>query len=51
LRRRVEALLALHDEAGDFLRFSPIDRSSLDATAGFDEARSPSGDLSELSAY
>jgi serine/threonine protein kinase len=33
LRRRVEALLALHDEAGDFLENSPIHRAAAAAVA------------------
>ncbi len=46
LRQRVEALLALHDGAGDFLQRSPIDPAAMAATAAFDEALSRSGQLS-----
>src|SRR5262249_55176488 len=49
LRRRVEALLALHDEAGYFLERSPIPQAESDATAGFDKDSSQRGDSTELS--
>jgi len=37
LRRRIESLLALHAEAGDFLERPPIEPAASDATAAFHE--------------
>jgi hypothetical protein len=48
LRQRVEALLALHGEAGDFLERSPIQQSPWDATTAFDNAPARSGDKTGL---
>src|SRR5262245_7061923 len=47
LRRRVEALLAFHDEAGDFLEHSPIHADASDATDTFDKDPSRSSDPNE----
>src|SRR5262249_714971 len=48
LRQRIEALLALHDEAGDFLACSPFDQRAWAETGVFDGNLSGTDELSEL---
>ena len=48
LRRRVEALLAQHDEAGDLPESSTSRRDRPDATSAFDADPPQSGDATEL---
>jgi serine/threonine protein kinase len=47
LRRRVEALLAMHDEAGDFLEHSPIHQGASYATTSVDQGPSRGGQATE----
>jgi serine/threonine protein kinase len=49
LRQKVEVLLALHEQAGDFLEHSPIQQAALDSTADYDKAPSGSGVPTDLS--